>query len=225
MNDVTTDLPKIYLVGGLTGSGKTELLNHLRTAGQQVIDLEKLCGHDGSAFASLRFGPQPSSYSFNKQLSRIWRNFNKSKPVFIENELQQIGRLKVPDWLYRKMSCAPIIWLHTVREVRVQRLCNIIGCSDPVDFCDCITKLSPHLTIRDIEHIIHVFSTGEIVQAVELLLDYYDNAKGYVMPDDRLLIPLEINCSNMKPCSEFLINTLSETLSSGVRAEIILEAH
>ena len=109
MNDASPGFPKIYLVGGLTGSGKTELLDHLRTAGEQVIDLEKLCSHDGSAFAALRFGPQPSSYAFNKRLNRIWRNFDESKPVFIENELQRIGRLKVPDWLYRKMCCAPIM--------------------------------------------------------------------------------------------------------------------
>jgi tRNA 2-selenouridine synthase len=209
MNDVPPDLPKIYLVGGLTGSGKTELLNHLSTAGEQVIDLEKLCSHDGSAFATLRFGPQPSAYAFNKQLNRIWRNFDKSKPVFIENELQQIGRIKVPDWLYRKMSCAPIIWLNTVREIRVQRLCNIIRCSDPVAFCNCISNLSPHVSTRNIEHIIQVFSKGDIVQTVELLLDYYDNAKGYVISYDRLILQLEITCSNMKSCREFLVDALT----------------
>lgn len=211
MNDVSPNLPKIYLVGGLTGSGKTELLNHLSTAGEQVINLEKLCSHDGSAFATLRFGPQPSSYSFNKQLNRIWRNFDESKPVFIENELQQIGRLNVPDWLYRRMSCSPIIWLNTVREIRVQRLCNIIRCSDPVAVCNCITKLSPHVGPRDIEYIIQVFSRGDIVQTVELLLDYYDNAKGYVISYDRLILQLEITCSDMNPCSEFLVNRFRDT--------------
>lgn len=209
MNDTLPGFPKIYLVGGLTGSGKTELLDHLSTAGEQVINLEELCNHDGSAFATLRFGPQPSAYSFNKQLNRIWRTFDESKPVFIENELQQIGRLKVPDWLYGKMSCAPIIWLSTVRELRVQRLCNIIRCSDPVAFCDCINKLSAHISIRNIERIIQVFSRSDLVQAVELLLDYYDKAKGYVIPYDRLILQLEITSLNMKSYGEFLVNELT----------------
>ena len=129
--------PQVYLLGGLTGSGKTELLCHLSAAGQQVVDFENLCNHDGSAFASLRYGAQPTSYQFNKQLNKIWQSFGGDKPVFIESELQRIGSLSIPEWLYQNMISAPVIWLDTARVVRIKRLSDIVRRSDPVAFCNC----------------------------------------------------------------------------------------
>src|SRR5512145_3233013 len=44
---------KLIILGGLTGSGKTDILKYLSEAGRQVIDLERLANHKGSAFGSL----------------------------------------------------------------------------------------------------------------------------------------------------------------------------
>nr|HPK39887.1 hypothetical protein [Bacteroidales bacterium] len=43
----------LKVLGGLTGSGKTERLREMAGAGEQVIDLEGLAGHKGSAFGNL----------------------------------------------------------------------------------------------------------------------------------------------------------------------------
>ncbi|HVZ56322.1 MAG TPA: rhodanese-like domain-containing protein, partial [Chitinophagaceae bacterium] len=48
--DTFRTLFPLRLVGGYTGSGKTELLGELRKMGQAVIDLEALAVHRGSAF-------------------------------------------------------------------------------------------------------------------------------------------------------------------------------
>jgi tRNA 2-selenouridine synthase len=42
----------INILGGYTGSGKTELLHALKQKGETVIDLEALAGHKGSAFGN-----------------------------------------------------------------------------------------------------------------------------------------------------------------------------
>jgi tRNA 2-selenouridine synthase len=41
---------ELRILGGCTGSGKTEILQVLAAKGEQVIDLEKLANHKGSAF-------------------------------------------------------------------------------------------------------------------------------------------------------------------------------
>ncbi|MGN6492151.1 MAG: hypothetical protein ACTHLE_09170 [Agriterribacter sp.] len=187
------NFPKIYLLGGLTGSGKTELLHHLFRAGEQVLNLETLCCHDGSAFARLQYAHQPTSYQFNKQLNKTWRTFNNNKPVFIEQELQRIGNISVPDWLYKHMVVAPIIFLDTEKSIRIQRLSQLIRKSDPFIFCECLQKLSDRLPRNTIGSVLENFSTGRIEDAVELLLEYYDNSNGYATQTERVVLNLHVN--------------------------------
>ena len=55
-NFTLTSFDKKYdlqILGGKTGSGKTEILTKLSMHGEQVIDLEKIAAHKGSAFGSL----------------------------------------------------------------------------------------------------------------------------------------------------------------------------
>ena len=55
---------KMIVLGGMTGSSKTHILRYLKMNGQQVIDLEGLANHKGSAFGSLGQPPQPSTEQF-----------------------------------------------------------------------------------------------------------------------------------------------------------------
>ncbi|MFM9625823.1 tRNA 2-selenouridine(34) synthase MnmH, partial [Streptomyces turgidiscabies] len=43
----------ITIIGGYTGSGKTELLSALAAKGAAIIDLEAIACHKGSAFGNL----------------------------------------------------------------------------------------------------------------------------------------------------------------------------
>jgi tRNA 2-selenouridine synthase len=49
----------IIIVGGMTGSGKTEILKEIDLMGEQVIDLEGIANHRGSAFGAIGRPPQP----------------------------------------------------------------------------------------------------------------------------------------------------------------------
>ena len=49
------------ILGGCTGAGKTEILEALSRKGEQVIDLEKLARHKGSAFGSIGEEEPPST--------------------------------------------------------------------------------------------------------------------------------------------------------------------
>jgi len=66
----TFKLPfQFRLLGGYTGSGKTELLKVLKEKGEPVIDLEGIASHKGSAFGSIGMPDQPSQEMFENILS------------------------------------------------------------------------------------------------------------------------------------------------------------
>ncbi|MFA7251654.1 MAG: tRNA 2-selenouridine(34) synthase MnmH, partial [Bacteroidales bacterium] len=62
----------INVLGGLTGSGKTERLLQMAATGEQVIDLEGLANHKGSSFGNLGNPPQPSTEHFQNLLFRAF---------------------------------------------------------------------------------------------------------------------------------------------------------
>ena len=55
---------QLIIIGGHTGCGKTDILKALRKMGEQVIDLEELAHHKGSAFGALGLPEQPTNEFF-----------------------------------------------------------------------------------------------------------------------------------------------------------------
>ncbi|MBX2924617.1 MAG: hypothetical protein KF746_20615 [Chitinophagaceae bacterium] len=208
----------VYLLGGLTGSGKTELLHHLRNVGQQVVNLEELCCHDGSAFARLKHASQPSSYQFHKTLKKYWQSLDSAGPVFIEQELKRIGNLTLPGWLWERMVSAPVIWLDTEKSIRLERLSKQIRASDPLLFCDCLQKLSARLGEGTVKAITTMFAAGNVEGTVEGLLHYYDHCEGYALPDNnRIIFTLPVPTLDMKaPCEAILQELVLRTFNQRI---------
>ena len=66
----TFELPfNFKILGGYTGSGKTELLKALQKKGEKIIDLEELANHKGSAFGNIGMPEQPGQEMFENLLS------------------------------------------------------------------------------------------------------------------------------------------------------------
>jgi len=113
---------RLRVVCGLTGSGKTRLLQALHALGAQVLDLEELAAHRGSVLGNVPDRPQPAQKMFE---SGIWwrlRSFDVSRPVFLESESKRIGALQVPDDLTLAMRGSECVWVESDMGVRVQRL-------------------------------------------------------------------------------------------------------
>ena len=125
---VVAELPQLVqhyslcVVCGLTGSGKSRLLQTLSSLGAQVLDLEKLAAHRGSVLGNLPDQPQPSQKMFE---SGIWwrlRSFDTNSPVFVESESKRIGTLQVPDDLMVAMWGSECVRVDTGIATRVQLL-------------------------------------------------------------------------------------------------------
>lgn len=105
---------------GMTGSGKTDLLESLSTVdGLLALDLEGLARHRGSAFGGLE--EQPAQQTFENELAaRVM--LDPAETVLVEDESRRIGALSVPDELYGMMAEAPLLVLEASWPERVLRI-------------------------------------------------------------------------------------------------------
>ncbi|HEX8041723.1 MAG TPA: tRNA 2-selenouridine(34) synthase MnmH, partial [Chryseosolibacter sp.] len=76
----------LRIIGGCTGSGKSEILRALRQRGEQVLDLEALASHKGSVFGGLMMAPQPTTEQFQNDLFEEILPLDASRPVWVEDE-------------------------------------------------------------------------------------------------------------------------------------------
>ena len=106
------------LVGGRTGVGKTEILKRIPDS----IDLEGLANHRGSAFGK-RGTPQPTPISFENALAvQLLRHGSNSTPTVVEDESRTIGRLAVPEGVYRGMQASPIVLVELDQRTRIENI-------------------------------------------------------------------------------------------------------
>ncbi len=101
----------IVLIDGETGAGKTALLQTLAARGAQVVDLEALACHRGSAFGDWPDQPQPAQRLFESQLWTALRSADLTQPIFVEAESARIGARRVPRRVWLAMRSAPRVAL------------------------------------------------------------------------------------------------------------------
>jgi tRNA 2-selenouridine synthase len=110
------DLP-IIVLGGLTGSGKTELL-----ATQTHLDLEAAAEHRGSAFGARGLTSPHQAVFENRLALQILRASSQANLIWIEDESRTIGRLVLPPHLFDRMQEAKLAVIEVPRTERAQRL-------------------------------------------------------------------------------------------------------
>jgi tRNA 2-selenouridine synthase len=113
---------RLCVVCGLTGSGKSRLLETLDRLGAQVLDLEKLAAHRGSVLGHLPHELQPTQKMFESGVWSRLRSFDTNRTVFVESESKRIGALQVPDELLVSMWDSECVWVETDTTARVALL-------------------------------------------------------------------------------------------------------
>lgn len=110
------------VVCGPTGSGKTRLLQALRSQGAQVLDLEALACHRSSVLGLIPGQRQPSQKHFDSLVWNALRQFDPDRPVYVESESKKVGNLRVPDGLMEAMRASPCLDLQLSDAERVALL-------------------------------------------------------------------------------------------------------
>ena len=117
----------IQILGGLTGSGKTRVLAELKTKGEQVIDLEDIAQHQGSAYGSMNAMQQPSQEQFENNLATQLKELNPTRQIWIEDESITIGKRFIPKPLWNQMRASKITVIKVASEARVNFLVEEYG--------------------------------------------------------------------------------------------------
>ncbi len=101
-------MPRLLVLDGNTGSGKTAILGALARRGVQVLDLEALANHRGSLFGAMP-GGQPAQAMFEGRLALAIEALDASRPVVVEAESSRIGALNLPRAVWAALIAAPRI--------------------------------------------------------------------------------------------------------------------
>ncbi|MHC1703372.1 MAG: tRNA 2-selenouridine(34) synthase MnmH [Tenuifilaceae bacterium] len=164
----------LVILGGMTGSGKTELLNQLSLLGQQVIDLEGLANHKGSAFGAIGQKPQPSSEYFENLLFEEVVKLDSEKHIWVEDESKGIGSAFISDEFHLQMINSPVIAIELPLKDRVKRLSrDYTGCN-PQLLIDSTNRISKKLGNDNAKKAIEFINAGDFESAIEITLRYYD---------------------------------------------------
>lgn len=167
---------KLIVLGGLTGSSKTHILHHLNNSGFQVIDMEGLANHKGSAFGALGQKPQPSTEHFANMLYDSWRETDTDIPLWLEDESRNIGTVFMPDTFYENLQKAHAIILMMDLKTRMPRLLSEYTLFPKEDLEASVKKISKRLGPDLVRQAIEAIDLEDYVKAIEITLSYYDKA-------------------------------------------------
>jgi tRNA 2-selenouridine synthase len=167
---------QFMIVGGCTGSGKSEILRELANQGEQVIDLELLANHKGSAFGGLMQPQQPTTEQFQNELFEEILKQDLTKRIWIEDESIAIGKIFLPNDLWHTMSSSPVVEIVLDKELRVQRLVEEYGGADKDEFLKAMERITRKLGGQHFKAAKEKLLEGDMASTIEILLTYYDRA-------------------------------------------------
>ena len=165
----------IMVLGGKTGTGKTDLLSEMSRNNEIVIDLEALANHRGSVYGDLGQNPQPTQEHFENLLAWQWMNIESNALVWLENESSLIGHLKIPNVLFENMRNCVVIEVHRDFEVRLQRIVKEYGCFDKKVLAEKTTKVQKRLGGLRLQQALEYLDKDNIEGWAGIMLQYYDD--------------------------------------------------
>ncbi len=184
------ELPRrINILGGLTGTGKTRILEALKASGNQTLDLEGLANNRGSSFGGLGMPPQPATQQFENLIAEELVLTNSSKPVWIEAESLRIGNCIIPEALFRQMKSSSAFEITRPIEIRLDILTEMYGQCDPADLIEATRRIAKRLGGLRTKAAIELINKNDFREACRLILDYYDRSYAEYRINRSLSIP------------------------------------
>jgi len=182
----------INIIGGYTGSGKTEALHVLVEKKANVIDLEKLACHKGSAFGNLGQLQQPTQEMFENLLATElkmtvdrWQlsektnnilsdNCHLPSDIWIEDESQRIGEVNIPTAFFRQMRSRQIYFINIPFEERLNFIITHYGGFEKEKLVNAIIRIKKRLGGLETKTAINYLLEDNIKECFAVLLTYYD---------------------------------------------------
>lgn len=165
------------VIAGMTGSGKTRILQEIGALGEQILDLEGLAIHRGSVLGNEPNIEQPSQKGFETNLWNALNSLDPSKIVFVESESKKVGGLHIPDPLMERIRGGQCIEIRSRTSTRVSWLLREYEhfLSSPESFKEKLSLLTSRYGKVQIEKWHQAIDAAEFASLVEeLLVLHYD---------------------------------------------------
>jgi tRNA 2-selenouridine synthase len=167
---------QFIVLGGKTGCGKTAILYELRKLGEQVIDLEDLANHKGSAFGGLGKEKQPTQEQFENNLFFELHKFDLSRPIWIENENRLIGDKVIPTPVWDLMLAAPLYIIEKTFDERLALTIQEYGHFNAKILSTSFQKISKRIGPLNTKIALELLQENNIGEAFRIALSYYDRS-------------------------------------------------
>ncbi len=210
-----TESRNLLILGGKTGSGKTDILHQLAAQGEQIIDLEGLANHKGSSYGAIGQLPQPSSEQFENLIFGEWQKLDRTKRTWLEDESRNVGSCFVPMPLWHQMRAAPVAFVDLPKAVRVERLVREYTGIDHELLIEATERIRKRLGGQITQQALDALAQQDYATVADLTLDYYDKAYLYGLSqrNHANVFPLEISADNPTQTARRLIAWADETTS------------
>lgn len=197
---------RLRILGGMTGSGKTNLLHYLGKQGEQVLDLEGIASHRGSAFGGLGQPVQPTNEMFENLLWEYWKDFTAERPIWIEDESKAIGSVWINETLFDAMRSGELIYLNVPFEERVERLMQDYGDFDYDMLKDRVLRIAKRLGGNQVKDVCAFIDSGDIRNAVRIVLRYYDKSYIYGLNQRTIYRELRTETGDIEQNAKLLLS-------------------
>ena len=203
------------LLGGYTGSGKTEVLKTLLERGEQVIDLEGIANHKGSAFGNIGMPVQPTQEMFEnilccklqvagcrfKSQALTIDSRHPTTAIWLEDESQRIGQVNIPKDVWNNMRQSPVYFLDIPFEERLLHIAKEYGQLDKQLIIDAIGRIQEKLGGLNAKMAIQLLEEGDTIESFRILLKYYDKFYLKALHNRKALnsLLLTIECKSVTP--------------------------
>lgn len=202
---------QLKILGGYTGAAKTEILHSLQVKGQQVIDLEGLANHRGSAFGGIDLPPQPTTEQFENNLFSKTRSLNLDQPIWVEDESKSIGKVSIPNAFYLAMGTMPVYFLEVPFQERTKHLVDTYANLNQDKLAEAIGRIAKRLGNDRAKLALKALESKNYHKVVEITLFYYDKyyLKGLEKREESTIQKINVAHINPKETANFLISLLN----------------
>ncbi|MEO8765567.1 MAG: tRNA 2-selenouridine(34) synthase MnmH [Ginsengibacter sp.] len=180
----------LNVLGGYTGSGKTQVLEELKKNGKTVIDLEKIANHKGSAFGALGEKPQPAQEMFEnllacelnsaterdekQQANGMTYTKKSAVEIWIEDESMHIGTAGIPKKIWGTMRRSSLYFLDIPFDQRLKYIVSSYGVFNKKDLADPILRIQKRLGGLETKNALKYLEENDLEGCFSILLRYYD---------------------------------------------------
>ena len=205
------DQKQLIVLSGKTGCGKTHIIRHLKKEGFPVLDLEGHANHRGSLLGGTGLGEQPSQKMFESLLYEDLKSI-KSTTLIVEDESRRIGRVHIPQPLWKKKMEGRYVEIRLPIEERVRVILEDYTSREgwEKEVRKAIERLRKYLGNKKYRDVLELLERGDYREVVRFLIEEHYDKRYRVFKEPELVIEYRSVIEAVSGAREVLLEMMDE---------------